>query len=221
MSKYTGRQQSAISRNADESNDENYWLKEFEDKLIQKDAVQTKSVDSSLFDQINSIMNGKSKHNSVASAVEDMKERSGLNTFLQKKQSSEEQSTKIAQQEKKASDDQNDAKKPQEKKMPILLVKCPNIKNTFDNIVKSTRGNLSIPAIIDRVKSIHQNDVSDAKDWDSNDIIRFVSRLNLEEKSKNNQHNDSMNLGIMDNSINGDIDKENNDAFIGLMPAKF
>ena len=74
MSKYI-RHQPVISRNADESIDEDHWLKQFQ-KSLQKDAVQPRSVDSSLFDQISNIMNGKPKYTSVQSAVEDMKNRS-------------------------------------------------------------------------------------------------------------------------------------------------
>lgn len=220
MSKYT-RYDSVISKNCEE--DENHWLKQFESKLIEKEAVQSKSVDSSLFDQITSIISKKSKYPSVSAAVEDMKERSGLSSFLKKmKKNSEEDnsSTKVA--EKIASDEDNNdlimKKIPVEKKLPVLLVKCPNIKSTFENIINSSRGNLPIPAIIERVKKIHSNDVSDAKDWENSDLLKFVSQLNLREKSKYlNQSNDS-NLGKSEHIIEEDLDSDNNDAFNILMP---
>jgi hypothetical protein len=82
MSKY-GRHQSMINRTSDESIGEDNWLKQLA-KTLEKSAVQPKSVDSSMFDQINSIMNSKSKYPSVAAAVEDMKERSGLKAYLDK-----------------------------------------------------------------------------------------------------------------------------------------
>src|SRR5271154_2594709 len=80
MSKYI-RHQSVVSRNTDEHISEDHWLKQFENTL-QKGAVQPKS-QQSLFDQINTIMNGTgSRYTSVQSAVDDMMQRSGLTNYL-------------------------------------------------------------------------------------------------------------------------------------------
>jgi hypothetical protein len=211
---------SIISRNADEGIDEDHWLKQFQKKLIEKEAVQPKSTDSFLFDQINSIMNNKSKYPSVAAAVEDMKDRSGLSAFLNNVKISEDDQS--GQQSKKASDNNSAIAKqvPVEQKLPALLLKAPHIKRTIENIIKSTKGNLSLPAIIGRTRDIHQNDVSEAKDWECDDLVKYVSRLNLDEKSKAPQQNESMNLGTRDDAANDDIDSANTDFFSGLVPAK-
>ena len=81
MSKKYSRNQSLINREQDSSSSETYWLNEFE-KNLDKTAVQSRTVDNSLFNQINSIMNGKSKYPSVSAAVEDMMQRSGLKNHL-------------------------------------------------------------------------------------------------------------------------------------------
>ena len=82
MSNKYSRHQSVINREADSRIDEDHWLKQFE-KNLQKSAVQSRRVDQSLFDQINSIMgNSKSKYKSVSAAVEDMMQRSGLTDHL-------------------------------------------------------------------------------------------------------------------------------------------
>lgn len=226
MSNKYNRHQAVISRNSEGQIDEDHWLKQFQKKLIEKDAVQPKSIDSSLFDQISSIMNGKSKYPSVAAAVEDMKERSGLTAFLSKTSNDESDNTKIAGQEKTASGDENaviNKKVPLGKRLPTVIVKCPHVKNTFENVVKGSRGNLSIPAIIDRVRSIHQNDVSNAEDWEADDLMAWVSGLNLQAKRDNPTSSmESANLGRRDDSANtDDIDPANTDAFSGLVPAKF
>lgn len=57
---------------------------------LNKDAVQPRRVDESIFNQINSIMNGKSKFTSVDAAVRDMQDRSGLTAYLKKSESQEE-----------------------------------------------------------------------------------------------------------------------------------
>jgi truncated hemoglobin YjbI len=67
------RHQPVVHRQADESIGEDHWLKQFE-KTLQKGAVQPRS-QHSLFDQINSIMNGNSNYPSVEASVIDMQER--------------------------------------------------------------------------------------------------------------------------------------------------
>ncbi|MCX6822060.1 MAG: hypothetical protein NTW30_04760, partial [Candidatus Aenigmarchaeota archaeon] len=122
MSKYT-RHQSVISRNADECEGDDHWLKQFQKQLVEKQAVQPKPVDSFLFDQINSIMNGKSKYPSVAAAVEDMRERSGLSAFLEKTSNEDNENSKLAQ-EKVASDNNSviNKKVPVGKKLPMIII---------------------------------------------------------------------------------------------------
>ena len=88
MSKKYSRSQGIISRESDSSLREDSWLNEFK-KNLDKTAVQSKRVDDSLFDQINSIMNGKSKYTSVSAAVEDMMQRSGLTSYLSNVKKSE------------------------------------------------------------------------------------------------------------------------------------
>jgi len=209
MSKYI-RHQPVISRNADESIDEDHWLKQFQ-KSLQKDAVQPRSVDSSLFDQISSIMNGKPKYTSVQSAVEDMKNRSGLTAYLEKIKTSEtsNETSKVAASSEKS-----------KKNSPKVFEKKPSIANTIENIIRETKGNLPVIAIIEKVKSIHHNDVADDTAWDDDNLLLHVSDLNLKAKKDNHQNDDSHNLGKTDLSNNTDIDPANTDAFHALNPAK-
>lgn len=215
MSKYI-RHQSVITRNSDESIGEDNWLKQLE-KNLEKSAVQPKSVDSSMFEQINSIMNSKSKYPSVAAAVEDMKERSGLKAYLDKVSADKA----IA---KKAGDVNNAFIKTVTTKetKPVLFTKCPKIQNTVDNYIKENKGNLPVPAIIDKIRSIHSKDVSEAKDWDSDDLIKYVSKLNLKAKADNPALGDNeSNLGTRDDMNESEIDPSNTDAFHSLNPVKF
>lgn len=210
MSKYS-RHQSVISRQSDESISEDHWLNQFE-KSLQKGAVTSRDVDSSLFNQINSVMNGKSKYPSVAAAVEDMQARSGLTAYLDKVSKSEDVVKKVAQDNKPAS---------KQTKTPIVFSKFPQIKNTLENIVKDTKGNLSVPAITERLKSIHQGDVSEASDWEDDNLIREISKQNLMAKIDNpNSYENYSNLGSRNLDSNNDIDVSNTDAFNSLIPAK-
>lgn len=215
MSKYI-RHQPIISRQADESIGEDHWLKQFE-KNLQKGAVQPRS-QQSLFDQISSIMNGKSKYPSVEAAVQDMQDRSGLTAYLDKINKSSE--TQPTAKKVQASDNQNAFDK-EVKGVPIIIKKHPDIQKTLDNYIKDTKGNLPVPAIIDKIRSIHQSDVSDANDWDDENLIRLVSTMNLAAKRDNpGTYQSYNNLGRRDTGADSEIDASNTDAFNALTPAK-
>lgn len=212
MSKYS-RHQSVVSRQSDESIGEDHWLKQFQ-KSLQKGAVTSKSVDSSLFDQINSVMNGKSKYPSVAAAVQDMQQRSGLTAYLDKISKTTEEGSK-----KTASDNHEGVEKKIE--TPVVFKKCPQIKVTLENIIKGNKGNSVVPALIDKLKTIHQRDVSDAKDWEDENLIREVSRQNLIAKRDNpDSYQNYSNLGSRDMDADSDIDASNADAFNSLVPVR-
>jgi hypothetical protein len=219
MSKYS-RHQSVVTRQSDENISEDHWLKNFQ-KTLQKGAVQPRN-ESSLFDQINSIMNGKSKYTSVDHAVKDMQERSGLTAYLDKinKTSGEERDTSV--KAKTASDSHNVIdKEVKGKTIPIVFEKCPQSKKTLENYIRDTKGNLPVPAIIEKLRSIHQNDVSDAKDWDDDNLIREVSRQNLMAKRDNPaSYENYANLGSRDSDADSEIDPSNTDAFHALTPVK-
>jgi hypothetical protein len=213
MSKYL-RTQPSITSHTNENED--YWLKEFEKKLAVQPANQ------SVYEQITSIMNSKSKYPSVEAAVEDMKERSGFSAFVKdhfnKVSDTEDQSST-----KTASDHNHDCDHNCSKKdtTPIVIKKCPAIKSTLENYIRDTRGNLPIPAIIDKIKSIHRSDVSDAKDWDDDRLLKMVSQLNLHAKSTNpGTYENYSNLGRQDAVRDDDIDPANRDAFYSLNPVK-
>jgi hypothetical protein len=104
---------------------------------------------------------------------------------------------------------------------PIVIKKYPTIMNTIQNYIRDTKGNLPVPAILDKIRSIHQADCSDGADWEDEKLIRLVSRLNLEAKKSNpDNYMNYTNLGSHDNSSNSEIDPANTDAFFGLNPAK-
>lgn len=215
MSNKYVRHQSVVSRQSDSAIDEDHWLKQFQ-KNLEKGAVQPRQ-DRSLFDQINTIMNTKSKYPSVDAAVEDMKERSGLTAYLDKVKHSNETSESTT----KTAGDNNQAFDKKVDLTPIVIKKKPNIKTTLENYIKDTKGNLPVPAIIEKLRSIHQSDVSDAKDWDDDNLIRLVSSLNLEAKKNNPaSYEDYSNLGSRDSITDSEIDPSNTDAFFALNPVK-
>lgn len=206
------RNQSVISRQSDEAGTEDHWLRQFENSL-QKGAVQPRS--ESLFDQINSVMNGKSKYPSVQAAVDDMMQRSGLTAYLENVKTSEHESHSKLPKTAAA-----EPVKVNNTKTPRVITEKPSILSTLKNII--SKGNMSVPAIISRLHSLHSNDISDESAWEDDDLVRLVSKLNLQAKANNPANFEDYNqLGQVDNSnSDSDIDASNTDAFNALMPAK-
>lgn len=212
------RSQPVISRQSDSEYSDDHWLRQFEDKL-EKTSVQPRG--QSLYDQITSIMNTKSKYPSVQAAVDDMMQRSGLTDYLDNVKVSEEtldeKSRKIAQDHK-----EEQKKEHASSKLPQVIQQRPDILRTLENIVKESRGNLPVSAIIARLRSLHSQDIPDESAWEDERLVHLVSNCNLRAKRDNPSTFDKFDqLGRADHSMdNSDVDPSNTDAFNALMPAK-
>src|SRR5579864_371248 len=134
------RSQPVISRQSDGEDSDNHWLRQFEDKL-QKTSVQPRG--QSLYDQISSIMNTKSKYPSVRAAVDDMMQRSGLSDYLDNVKTSEET---LDERSRKTAQDYKAKQRAETRqgKTPQVIQQKPSILHTLENIVKESRGNLPI-----------------------------------------------------------------------------
>lgn len=192
--------------NTNHQRSEDYWLNELKSNL-QKSAVQSKEKDDYLFNQINSIINGtKSKYSSVADAVEEMKERSGLTAYLTKVKLSETNETK-----KIASDSSSE---------PVVFKNNSSIQKTLENYISSTKGNMPIPAILNKIMSIHKLDVPNPSEWEDPNLIKLISQLNLKEKAGNpHTYEVHSNLGL--NESPDVVSPENTDAWHHLLPATY
>lgn len=172
------KNQSVISRQSEVANNDDHWLKQFENSLC-KQSVQPRE---NTFEQITSIMNNsQSKYPTVQAKVEEMLDRSGMNKYMKdtvkiSEINHEPQATKTAQQ-----NDQNAAKK-KDDHLPSIIKHKEEILRTLENIIRDTKGNLPLSAIISKLHSLHAKDVSEESDWDDEKLIRLVSRLNLEAK---------------------------------------
>lgn len=200
-----------VNKNADNVEQSEYmpkWMRDYATKV----SVQPYRSQDSIFEQISSIINSSTpKYSSVEDAVKDMQERSGL-TAYQSKMKSLAQSIKIAG----CACDEKD-KKPT---VRVFELK-PQVQSTLDNFVTDTRGNLPIPAIIDKVKSIHRNDVLDDSAWDDDGLMQYVNDKCIEVKKMNPEANDDDNtmLGKTPRFDDKEIDQSNTDALFSLNPA--
>lgn len=212
------RSQPVISRQSDSEYSDDHWLRQFENTL-QKTSVQPRG--ESIYDQITSIMNTKSKYPSVQAAVDDMMHRSGLSDYLDNVKLSEET---LDEKSKKTAENHKEElrEKLRDSKVPQVIQQKPSILNTLENIVRESRGNLPVPAIIARLRSLHAQDIADEAAWEDERLVRLVSRVNLQAKRDNPATFDKFDqLGRGDHSVSeSEVDPSNSDAFSALMPAK-
>ena len=110
-----------ISKNSD---NDDIWFRRFQQSL-DKTAVQSREIDKNLFDQINSVMGNKSKYQSVQAAVDDMKARSGLTAYLNKKVSED---VKVTKKTAAPAADNNSVIEKEIDITPIVFKKHPQIK---------------------------------------------------------------------------------------------
>jgi len=190
-----------ISKKSDELESENIWLSALKNQ-IEKNAVQSKKIDEYIFDRNST----NSSYLSVEDKVKEMMTRSGLVDYLKKISNKNEEESKNV---KKASS---------KEEKPKLLLDYPEIDATIENYIRDTKGNLSVPAVLLKVKTIHNNDVQDTKLWKEDSLLKYISKLNTIEKENSNHKDENYNLGTIDKD-NKDIDPENTDAFKSLLPA--
>jgi len=203
-----------IYKNAEQNDSTNHWTDDLYTQL-EKMAVQSKTVDNYLFDQISSIVGSKSKYSSVEDAVIEMKERSGLTAYL-KTSDKQSNQNKIAQIKRLAQANIN-------KPLPKLIKENPDIQRTFENVMSGDGQNSDLPAIIGRVQSIYSKSTNiDDNDWDDPALNEYVSDLKLQQQQKHfsndtNEFNLGKNLDLNDAEVNTSAD----DAFASLTPVKF
>lgn len=176
------------------------WMGDFAQNLS-KVSVQPYRSEDSIFDQISSIINSsKPKYSSVEDAVREMQERSGITAYKKDLKS-------LAETIKNAAE-----------KIKIFELK-PQIQSTIDNCIDDTKGNLPIPAIIDRIRSIHKNDIDDDSAWDDENLLKYINDKSINiRKNHPNQDDNYTTLGKLPNYDETEIDKSNTDALISLTP---
>lgn len=169
-------------------------------KELAKNSVQPKSQVDSLYEQMYSIINGnKPKYPSVDAALQDMLDRTGISNYKRQLQAAQT-TTKVAEIQVE------------------LFEKVPQIKQTIDNYIQSTNGNLLVPEILSYIKSIHKNDVPEMADWGSPALLTYINDKNIAEKKMHPDSNGlDHDLGRID-FHDQDIDPSNTDALHSLTP---
>jgi hypothetical protein len=199
------------------------WLSRFADSLKageSKSAVEVARIrdqeaqDISILNQISNLVSGKSsRHSTVDSVVEEMRERTGLNAYLQRR------SSKTA----KASDEKdNDVKITIQ--LPESLSKYESCVEDIVNFIKNTIENMhgqgvTIPQLQhDILHTFGKRHGLEPEDVLNDEVAQYINNAII--ASHNNvrdEHNPNIGAGVGRTESEDDDGK---DAFSILMPAK-
>jgi hypothetical protein len=207
-----------ITRNSDDDSAiQPSWMSEYA-KRLSKQSVQPYRPDNTLYDQIYSIINGnKPKYPSVDAAVKDMQERSGFSAYQDTLKSSSDNKDRLKDL---AAHICRTAEEGEKKGKVKVFEMHPAIKNTVDNWIEEIHGNHPIPAVIARVREIHQGDVSDDAAWDEDNLMAYVGEKCKEVKQRYPDDTGlDTNLGHLPRFTEEEIDPSNRDALFCLNPA--
>lgn len=168
------------------------WIDQYAE-TVSKYSTRSKEEDASLFNQINSILNGKSKFSTVEEVVADLKRRSGLNAYLE--------------QVKKASG------------LPEIFGKVPAIKTLIDNYTETFPGS-SVEAVIQHCLKNPQIKQSLPMPDDVPDDVKQYINAKINENSPDRNHSEDMQLGKVNLDIDNSLVQENN-PMQGMEAKKF
>jgi hypothetical protein len=208
-----------VNRQADVTESEGNlsgWLKEFAKKQDGQgtavDAARARNAQSFL-NQIVSIMGNPPRYATVDDAVKDMRERTGLNTYLEKIKSAE------------ASEDSKKKVNKLAAGLPESLAKYTNVAEDIENFVRNNiRNGHSLSATVPQL----QHDILaifgvrngiEPHDVMNDEVAKYLSDIILSERSLTapDEHNPNIGYGVGRTDID---DYDNQDAFEGLMPAR-
>lgn len=198
------------------------WLGRFADSLNKsKTAVEVarlrdqKAQEYSILNQISSLVSNKPRHATVESVVEEMKERTGLNSYLGR--ISSDDSVK-----KKAEDPTLKI----EVVLPESLAKYKNCAEDISNFIINTIDNMhgqgvTIPQIQHDIIHLFGKKFGVLPQDVLNDqVAKYINDCILSSASKYNftaEHNSNIGVGVGRSEVEDD---DSRDAFAVLMPAK-
>lgn len=181
---------------------------EFSKKIqeaVSKSAVQSRLSKSDNYNNVLNFFNKKehSKFSSVQEAVNDMMKRSGLISYLEDSNSNSPSiKSKVAEIKNITSN------------LPDLFLNNKNIKQTLDNYIKNTKGNLPIQAIIERLRDIYYSKISQDDLWEDPKLADYIASQNHE--LSDDTRDLPMNIGKSDDSTDI-ISTRDNEKFFGTL----
>lgn len=195
-----------------ETGDRVSWLDRFADSLAKNEPKTAVEVarnrgQQSIMEQIYSIMGG---HRTVDSVVNEMQDRVGLKTYLQKIKADEQKKTVKTAEEMV--------------EFPKVFAKLNDkLKSSIDhylrNYIKTRRGQVTLPEIQYDLISIFKSEGLIPEDVNNLEVAKYVSDLILKEQKiqpSKDSFNPNIGKGVGINDV--DDDGSNSDFFRGLLP---
>lgn len=171
------------------------------------DAARSRNANS-IIQQVNSIIGGKSRYATVADAVQDMTERTGLSTYLETVKSAEELKKKV---NKQASE---------ELQIPSTLAQynfANKVVSYIDNNIKNSNAlSVTIPQLQADILDIFGRQGLQSQDVMNDEFVKYLSDCIYEAQKSLPPEYQNNNIGL---GVGKDIE-DSNDAWSGLMPAK-
>lgn len=187
-------------------------IKQFAKSQIQPTAVDVARARNanthSIVQQVNSIINGKSRYATVDDAVKDMTERTGLTSYLDTIKSAEESKKKV---NKQASEDLQ---------IPSTLSQydfADKVISYIQNNIKNNRGfGASVPQLQADILDIFGRQGLQSQDVMNDEFSKYLSDCIYEAQKMLPPEHQNNNIG---RDVGKDIE-DSNDAWANLMPAK-
>ena len=177
------------------NNNSDYWLEEFE-KTMNKYSVQSRSVNDNIFDQMNSIVNNSHPYASVEAVVDEMQERAGMKALKMNKQCSEDDRQILASESTSE------------------LLKEDGVIKTVENLINTSFGGLSVPAIIHELRR-YMPQIDNSR-WLEPSFIKYLQDQIDIVKSRHPEAKTNLQNGKMITD-NTELDNNLNKDFFGTM----
>ena len=163
---------------------------------------------NSIIQQVNSIIGGKSRYATVADAVKDMTERTGLGAYLETVKSAEELKKKV---NKQASE---------ESQIPSSLSQydfAGKVVSYIENNIKNSNAlSVTVPQLQADILEIFGRQGLQSQDVMNDEFVKYLSDCIYEAQKSLPPMHQSSNIG---RDVGKDIE-DSNDAWAGLMPSK-
>lgn len=185
-------------------------LSQFAKSIIPQTAVdQARSRNAQSFmQQLTSIMTNKPRYATVADAVKDMQERTGLNVHLENIKSADSSKKKVN-------------KIANESQIPESLSKYDfvnDIVNYIKNNIANTNGlGCSVPQLSDDILALFSKNGLQAQDIYNDEVAKYLSNCIYDVQKMLPDNNEMHDLG---KNVGKDMLVQDSDPWAGLMPSK-
>lgn len=211
----------SFSKHSYDAEDYEYDLKEELSPLIKQfaknhiptvvDSARARNANS-IIQQVNSILNGKSRYATVADAVQDMTERTGLGAYLE--------TVKSAEEAKKKDVNKQASEFTHETQVPSTLSQydfADKVVSYIKNNIKNSNGlSVTIPQLQADILDLFGRQGIQPQDVMNDEFVKYLSDCIFEAQSGLPPEHHNSNIGF---GVGKDLE-DSNDAWSGLMPSK-